>query len=153
MQGVFCFRGCFESDFQLLSLMPRGHILLSFVTKVCKSTLLLIGPKVLIITAKVLYSLFLATISAHPFRNLQSVLIGDYEVSALCFEGSLFRTSLFKSALFYCDRYFLLLPDFLHFALLSAPVYSLLAPVVAIGCFSWFLQGQSAFADEKVSLR
>ena len=36
---------------------------------------------------------------------------------------------------------FLLLPRFLHFALLSASIYSLLAPVVAIGCFSWFLWG------------
>ena len=97
-------------------------------------------PKVLIITAKVLYSLFFATISAHHFRNLRSVLIVDYEISALCFQGAFFRTALFKTALFYCDRYFLLLPHFLHFALLSAPVYSLLAPVVAIGCFSWFLR-------------
>ena len=78
--------------------------------------------------------LFLLTFSA----VFKSVLIGDYEVSALCFSGALFRTSLFKTALFYCDRYFLLLPHFVHFALLSAPIYSLLAPVVAIGCFSRF---------------
>ena len=94
VESGFCFLSCFESDFQLLSLMPRGHILLSFVTKVCKSTLSLVGPKVLIITVKVLYYLFLSTISAHLFRWLQSVLIGDYEISALCFQGALFRTSL-----------------------------------------------------------
>ena len=75
------------------------------------------------------------------FRCFRWVLIGDYSISALCFLGALFRTSLFKTALFYCDRYFLLLPRFVHFALLSADLYSLLAPVVAIGCFSWFLRG------------
>ena len=116
----------------LFPLEPRGLLLLSFVTKVSKSTLYLKGPKEVIITAKVLYYLFFCTISAHLFRCLQSVLIGDYSISALCFEGALFRTSLFKTALFYCDRYFLLLPRFVHFALPSAPVYSLLAPVVAI---------------------
>ena len=99
------------------------------------------GPKEVIITVKVLYYLFFCTISAHLCRYLKSVLIGDYSISALCFSGGLFRTSLFKTALFYCDRYFLLLPRFVHFALPSAPVYSLLAPVVAIGCFSWFLRG------------
>ena len=80
------------------------------------------------------------------------MLIGDFSVSALCFLGGLFRTSLFKTALFYCDRYFLLLPRFVHFALPSASIYSLLAPVVAIGCFSWFLRGGSD-ADEVGSLR
>ena len=69
------------------------------------------------------------------FRCFQSVLIGDYSISTLCFSGALFRTSLFKTALFYCDRYFLLLPRFLLFALLSASIYSLLAPVVAMRCF------------------
>ena len=100
--------------------------------KVIKIALFLRGPKEVIITAKVLYYLFFCTISAHLFRFFQSVLIGDYSISAPCFSGGLFRTSLFKTALFYCDRYFLLLPRFVHFALPSAPVYSLLAPVVAI---------------------
>ena len=106
-----------------------------------QSALSLRGPKEVIITVKVFCSLFFSTISAHLCRYLKSVLIGDYSISALCFSGGLFRTSLFKTALFYCDRYFLLLPHFVHFALPTAPVYSLLAPVVAIGCFSWFLWG------------
>ena len=137
---TFCSR-IVSTSFSVCSLMPLWHFLLYGVTKVSKSTLCFIGPKEVIITAKVFCSFFFSTISAHPCRYLQSVLIGDYNISALCFLGGLFRTSLFKTALFYCDRYFLLLPHFVHFALLSAPIYSLLAPVVAIGCFSWFLRG------------
>ena len=62
--------------------------------KVIKSALSLRGPKEVIITAKVLYYLFFCTISAHLFRFFQLVLIGDYSISALCFSGGLFRTSL-----------------------------------------------------------
>ena len=63
---------------------------------ISKSTLSLRGPKEVIITAKVFCYLFFSTISAHPFRYLQSVLIGDYSISALGFLGGLFRTSLFQ---------------------------------------------------------
>ena len=52
-----------------------------------------------------------------------------------------------------CDRYFLLLPRFLLFALLSASVNSLLAPVVAIGCFSWLLRGSLHLLTITFSLR
>ena len=137
---TFCSR-IVSTSFSVCTLIPLWHFLLFSVTKGSKSTLYLTGPKEVIITAKVLYYLFFSTISAHLFRYLQSVLIGDYSISALCFSGGLFRTSLFKTAFIYCDRYFLLLPRFVHFALPSAPVYSLLAPVVAIGCFSRFLRG------------
>ena len=137
---AFCSRIVCTS-FSVCTLMPLWHFLLFSVTKGSKNTLCCRGPKEVRITAKVFYYLFFSTISAHPCRYLQSVLIGDYNISALCFLGGLFRTSLFKTALFYCDRYFLLLPRFVHVALLSASICSLLAPVVAIGCFSWFLQG------------
>ena len=141
---TFCSR-VVSTSFSVCTLMPLWHFLLFSVTKGSKNTLCFRGPKEVIITAKVLYYLFFCTISAHLFRFFQSVLIGDYSISAPCFSGGLFRTSLFKTALFYCDRYFLLLPHFVHFALLSAPVYSLLAPVVAIGCFSWLLRGWFLF--------
>ena len=137
--------------FFIFSLLAHAAVALPFVQrdKRKQKHALHRGPKEVIITVKVFCSLFFSTISAHLCRYLKSVLIGDYSISAPCFSGGLFRTSLFKTALFYCDRYFLLLPRFLHFALLSAPVYSLLAPVVAIGCFSWFIRGWFCYSRIK----
>ena len=87
---------------------------------------------------KLIFSLpFLLTFVA-VFGRCLSVIVS---VSPLCFEGALFRTALFKTAFLYCVRYFLLLPHFVHFALPSASIYSLLAPGVAMRYFSWFLRG------------
>ena len=39
-----------------------------------------------------------STFSAHLCDVFKCILIGDYSISALCFKGALFRTSLFKTA-------------------------------------------------------
>ena len=75
--------------------------------------------------------LFLLTFSVSFNRCLSVIMRFLLPASRVVFSAHL----CFKTALFYCDRYFLLVPRFVHFALPSAPVYSLLAPVVAIGCF------------------
>ena len=72
--------------------------------------------------------LFLLTFST-IFNRCLSVIVS---VSPLCFQGGVLPYLCFKATFGECDRYFLLLPHFVHFALPSASVYSLLAPVVAI---------------------
>ena len=125
----------FQADFQLdstLSRSWRGATYFVLSDKVCKTLFFTTVRKCKELSSQFRTLSFFATLSAHLCGKLKSVLIDNFCVSALCFLGGLFRTSLFKTAFIYCDRYFLPLPHFVHFALLSAPVYSLLAPVVAI---------------------
>ena len=85
--------------------MPRGHLLLSIVTKVSKNTLVPVVRK---------YSKSQCQFGSN-FSSLQflltldignkSLLIGDFEVSALCFSSALNRTSLFKTASLKCVRW------------------------------------------------
>ena len=49
---------------------------------------------------------FLSALSAHLRGECKSILIGDVSVSPLCSMGALFRTTLFKTALIFIDRYF-----------------------------------------------
>ena len=49
---------------------------------------------------------FLSTLSAHLRGGYKFILIGDVSVSPLCSMGTLFRTTLFKTALIFIDRYF-----------------------------------------------
>ena len=84
-------------------LKARSLLLLSFVTKISKSTLCLGGPKVEKSPPKFLYSLFFSTVSAHSFRGPKQVIIGDFSVSPLCFKGSILpyfclNDSLYKTS-------------------------------------------------------
>ena len=76
-----------DSLYFFFGLHAHAAVALPFVKrdKRSKSTLCFRGPKEVIITAKVFYYLFFSTISAHPCRYLQSVLIGDYNISTSCF--------------------------------------------------------------------
>ena len=66
----------------------KRALFLFSVTKVSKNTLSTIGPKVEKSPPKSVGIDFHSTISAHLFRKLQSVLIGDFSVSALFSKGS-----------------------------------------------------------------
>ena len=92
-------------------LKARSLLLLSFVTKVSKSTLCFEGPKEVIITVKVLYELFLTTISAHLCGGFQLVLIGDYSISTLCFLGGVLPYLCLKYSTYKPRRSFLLSPS------------------------------------------
>ena len=78
--------------------MPRGHLLLSVVTKVSKNTLVPVVRKYSKSPCQFgsLFSSlqFLLTLGT----GNKSLLIGDFEVSALCLSSALNRTSLFKTA-------------------------------------------------------
>ena len=58
-------------------------------------------------------------------------------ISPLCFLAGVLPFLCFQESFLQCDRYFLLLPYFVLFALLPASIYSLLAPVDAMRCFFW----------------
>ena len=119
-------------------LKPRGLILLSRATKVSKNALSAHRPKELKITVRAWEWLFFSTLSAHSFRRNKSLLIGNFQISALCLSSAFFRTSLFKTGAHEGYRYSFLfirsLPCVFFFGVL---IHSLLAPGVAMRCFSW----------------
>ena len=139
--------------FSFFQLKARSLLLLSIVTKVSKSTLCLRGPKEVIITAEVLYYLFFSTISARLCSYLRSVLIGDYNISTLCFWGDFLPYLCLKDSTYKTSP---LVSAFTKRPQSSATLRchnSLPAhyPTVVDRCyvlFSWFLRGWSDVDDE-----